>query len=353
VTEPRALRALDRGLERDEGANPTSLPARISATSTLPLLLVLASIALVSAPLVGASTTAPSAPPIVSSPPPARISKPVGPGLQTQPYDVDEIVRLHWREGARLEEGGHLLASSAHYSEIARLLGTSAPAAPFWRLSRNYWRYGEELPVAAKEDRIHFFSLADEVAGRGIEVDPECAECMLWKFASLGRLATTRGVVSAVRDAPVMADLLDRGIALQPSHSDGENNSTLGNLYYASATFHRMVPDWFFLKWIMGVRGDKERAIRDARSAVAISSQRVDYQMELGAALLCYGTQKNQPHATAEGMDVLKRALDLPVFLATDHTDKELGRILIVEPDKACGFSRDGFIDVEAAGRQL
>jgi hypothetical protein len=177
---------------------------------------------------------------------------------------------------------------------------------------------------------------------------------MLWRFASLGRLATTRGVLSAARDARTMAKLLDRGIALKPTHRDDDRNTTLGNLYYASATFYRMVPDWMILKWLLGVRGDKERAIRDARSAVAISSNRVDYQMELGASLICMGLRKSRPEAIEEGRSVVDRAMNLPVYLETDILDKELGRILADEPEKACGFSRDGFIDVEAVvGKEL
>ena len=94
-------------------------------------------------------------------------------------------------------------------------------------------------------------------------------------------------------------------------------------------------------------------AIRDARSAVAISAGRVDYQMELGAALICMGLRKDRPDAIAEGRLVVDRAMDLPVYLETDVIDKELGRILAEEPEKACGFSRDGFIDVEAVGKDL
>jgi len=101
------------------------------------------------------------------------------------------------------------------------------------------------------------------------------------------------------------------------------------------------------------VRGDKERAVRDARSAVALAQSRVDYQIELGASLLCYGNRKQVPGHIVEGQAVLIRAVDLPQVLPTDAIDQGYARILILQPEKACGFSRDGFIDVEAVGKQL
>ena len=203
----------------------------------------------------------------------------------------------------------------------------------------------------ATEGRLEFFLLADQFATRGIAVDDECAECMLWKYASLGRLATTRGLLTAVRDVSTMADLLNRGIELKPQHRDNANNSTLANLYYASASFYRMVPDWFWLKWVIGVRGDKERALQDARSAVALARDRIDYQVELGAALLCHGTAKKHPEEVVEGIEVLRLAEKLDPILPTDHIDQEFAILLIEDPLKSCGFSRDGFIDVDAVAK--
>ena len=265
-------------------------------------------------------------------------------------HDVPEIAAL-WRAGLHHESNDRYLEAGLSYQRIAERVGNSS--SPYWRQSRNYWRHAESLAIEQKEERIEFFVLADGAASRGLEIDDECAECMLWKYAALGRLATTRGLITAARDAATMARLLDRGIALQPTHRDDDYNTTLGNLYYASATFYRMVPDWFWLKWLVGVRGDKERAIRDARSAVALAQNRVDYQIELGASLLCYGNRKQVPGRVVEGQTILKRAIDLPHVLPTDAIDQGYARILILQPEKACGFSRDGFIDVEAVGKQL
>ena len=147
------------------------------------------------------------------------------------------------------------------------------------------------------------------MAERGIEANPDCGECMLWKFSSMGRLATTRDIWSAGRQLPIMAALLDRGIALEPSYADNENNSVLGNLHYSSAIFYRILPDWIFLKWFFGVRGDKERSLRHIKTALSLHPDRLEYRVELGSQLLCLGTSKKDRGRLERGLEVLREAV--------------------------------------------
>lgn len=271
--------------------------------------------------------------------------------LDTLPGAGDAAIRDLWARAIALEQSAHVLESAALYEKIAARIPPDAQVC--WRISRDYWRAGDALPAEAQDRRVRYFQAADDWAKRGIEIDPDCAECMLWRFSALGNLATTRGLLTGARDAVTMARLLDRAIALRPDHWDGPHNSTLANLYYASANFYRMVPDWWWLKWVVGVRGDKERAERDIRRAVAITGERVDYQVEMGAVLLCLGEAKSRPEKREEGFAVLRRALDLPSLMPSDAKDLASARILLSEPEKACGFSGDGFLDVEAAGAGL
>jgi tetratricopeptide (TPR) repeat protein len=268
--------------------------------------------------------------------------------------DDPELRRL-WVEGLRLEYAQQTLASAARYEQIVERRPDAAEA--YWRVARNYWRTGDDLPAEQVDERSHYFQLSDDWAQRGLERDSECAECMLWRFASLGRLATTRGILSGARNASTMADMIDRGIALHPTHRDSAHNSTLGNLYFASSTFHRMVPDWWWLKLIVGVRGDKERALRDIRKAVELSEGRVDYQVELGAVLLCLGESKNRPENVKEAREVLRGALELEPLLPSDAKEAAYARLLLEESSSpsrnACNYSREGFIDIEGARDKL
>ncbi len=226
-------------------------------------------------------------------------------------------------------------------------------AYPAWRAARAWWRASDLVPETEMDTRSAYLDRADALAQLGIERDPRCAECMLWRYASLGRLVTTRGLLSAARNARTMNKLLNKGIELKPTRTEGQHNSTLGNLYYASAVFNRMVPESIWLRLLVGVSGDKERAVEDAKNAVALHPKRVDYQVELGAVLLCLGTEKDRAEAIDEGRDVLERAGDFERLLPTDDLDLEFARIMSERPELACSFSRDGFIDVKKAAKNL
>lgn len=258
----------------------------------------------------------------------------------------DPTIRELWREGTELEAAGDLIGASDRYQIIADRLGTSA--YPYWRMARNYWHHHLTLPQDDKDQRIFYLELSDRTADRGLALDDQCAECMLWKYAALGRLPTIKGLLSGAGDAKTLASLLERGIELSAKKGEDPSNTTLANFYYASASFYRMVPDWFWLRWVFGVQGNKERAINDARKAVSLSETRLDYQVELGASLLCMGQAKTRPERTEEGLALLHTIESTPPTPESEAIDQEFAQMLIQSPGKACEFSRIGFIDVNS-----
>lgn len=175
---------------------------------------------------------------------------------------------------------------------------------------------------------------------------------MLWKYAAMGRMPTLRGLWSGGRDATTLAALLERGIEISEHTEDARSRATLAQFHYASASFYRMVPDWFWLRWVFGVRGDKQRALEHARAAVALDALRAEYRVELGASLLCLGKAKNGSTHVREGIDVLKQVEDEVVGHDFEAIDRQLAGMLLEAPSKACGFSRDGFLDVDAAATE-
>jgi tetratricopeptide (TPR) repeat protein len=276
--------------------------------------------------------------------------KPIGAGgAAAVPPEYEGRLADIWGEGDRLERAGALHESVQFFDALVK----ERPdiSAAYWRSARAYWRIADALPRAENDRRIEYFDLADTRAREGIEADPECAACMLWKYAALGGLSMTKGFMWGARHAREMMGLLDRGIALRPSYRDDEKNSTLANLYYARAVFRRMVPDWFWLSWVIGVRGDTELALLDIENAIALSADRVDYQVELGAILLCQGKRKKQPQRVEEGVEALRYALTIPTYLRSDRIERHYARILMNQPEKACAYSGEGFIDVNKIKR--
>jgi len=255
-------------------------------------------------------------------------------------------LRALWLEGRQLEHDDQLAASAERFERLARAL--PAEPEPLWRLSRVEWRRSERLPAEPKQARLAGFERAETFARTSLALDGRCAECMFWLAAALGRITTTQGVVHSARLAPVIADLLTRAIALRPTHRDSADDTTLGNLYHFSAAFYRLVPEWIWLSWVLGVRGDKERSVEFSRRAVAISPARVDYQVELGAGLLCLGTTRRRTELLREGAAVLRRSQSLAPF-AEARLDMELAQVLLEQPERACSYARDGWIEIDEA----
>jgi len=262
---------------------------------------------------------------------------------------LDEGELSLWREGNALEEQEALREANARYESLVSAHPSSAFLA--WRVARNLWRAGERMPREDKPGRQAAYAEALAWADRALAADPQCGECVFWKMSSMGRLATSSGAVRSASMARPIADLIDRAIALQPTYADNEWNHTLGNLYFASSAFYRLLPDWPWLDWMIGVHGDKDRALGYIEKALAISPDRVDYNLELGVVLTCIGRERDDRDALERGSRALTRARELPQRLGTDALDQRSADLLLERPELACGYSRDGFIDFSGVAR--
>lgn len=256
----------------------------------------------------------------------------------------EEVARL-WARGLQLEDEHRFVESSQVWEEVVRRVPRQSHT--YWRIARNYLRQGQMTPADQVDEQRKYYALTEEWANRGLKVDSQCAECYLYKFAGLGRKIFLGNIVAAARHASELAELLDRSIALQPQYRDNEWNSELGNLYYAASAFYRVLPDWRWLKWVIGVRGDKERALQYSRKANEISRGRVDYHLALGASLLCVGHDENRKELVDEGLDVLRQIPNLPVHMETDDRDRVIAKVLAAQPERACGYTHHDYIDVD------
>ena len=261
-----------------------------------------------------------------------------------------------WTEAAALEQQGYESAdpelSGLRYLEAAATFEVIARRPPgradaYWRSARMFWLAGEQRELEEKSERIAYFERSEALATQGLELDPDCAECMLWKFTAMGRLATTRGIWTAMRQVSEMADLLDRAIELEPAHWDDENNSTLGNLHYTSAIFYRVLPDWLLAKLLLGVRGDKERALAHSREALALHPSRLDYQIEVGTQLMCLGSSRGDETLLAQGDATLRSAVTREAHTRDDHREIVAAHIMIEKPGTACGYAGDTWIEID------
>jgi tetratricopeptide (TPR) repeat protein len=279
-------------------------------------------------------------------PPPSHSPRAARPAADAPPEAYDEAGRALWNEAVRLETAGDVDAAAACFERLAKLHPNVSAA--YWRAARCHWRIADVAQDMPRDDRLLRFERARRLSEAGAQLDPSCAECLLWEFGSLGRLSIIHGVLWGARHGREMADLLDRGIELNPTSPADRENGTLGNLHYATAVFYRTAPEWFWLEWIIGVKGDLERALAAVCSVLEQNPTRVDYRIELGTILLCLGERRGDLARTEAGLAAMREAVALPPVLESDPIDQHYARLLLEQPAKACNWSRDGFVDMDA-----
>jgi hypothetical protein len=213
-----------------------------------------------------------------------------------------------------------------------------------WRIARDLVHAAEVLHLDETSRRTALYEEALEWALRGRSLAPTCGECCLYEFAARARLLSPDGGLPSPASIRRVGNTLEACLAQPPSWRDGPRESELGNLYYGAATFYRRLPASRWFQWIAGVRGDRERAVSLGRQALSLAPGRVDYHVELGAALLCLASERDDVRARAEGIAWLERSFELNEWQPSDATDRERARAMIGDPGRACGDSRVGFL---------
>jgi hypothetical protein len=257
----------------------------------------------------------------------------------------DASLREAWVRALEYERGYDYLEAAKIFEHlIAR-----APEEPhtYWRIARDYAWLAELTPASQGEKRARYGTLAMAWADRGLKIDPRCGECCFYKYAGMGRVAMAHGILSSMRWLKEIADTLERCMDTPPTFVHEPWNPELGNFYYAAAAFFRMLPDSRMLEMAIGTRGDPDRSLELSRLAVALAEQRIDYNVGLGASLLCVGERDESEELLREGRAILRRVTGYRDLLPTDPLDRRAARGLLEAPGQACGYSRDAWHDGE------
>lgn len=107
----------------------------------------------------------------------------------------------------------------------------SQRAEVYWRLSRVQLGMGDELRDEEGDDdaAMEVYDRGMEYGDQAIEADPSNNLGYYWKASNLGRWGETRGILSSLRQAGPMRDLLEQSIQRDPDHA--ESYYVLGLLY--------------------------------------------------------------------------------------------------------------------------
>ena len=218
-------------------------------------------------------------------------------------------------------------------------------AKPYWMLARSYFISAEHMDPEDEKGRLKLLAHAENNSRKAIQLEPKSGESLFFLTATLGRIATTKGILQALR----VTGRLERGflkvIAFKPEYNFA-GFCTAGDTQTGLGIYYRIVPDWWLVKLLTGSRGDIDTSIVHLKNGLLYQPYRVEYNKEYGVSLLCRGHRQKNQKDIEEGLQVLRKALELPNLLKTDRIDKKHIRELLVNHGKACGYSRDGYEDI-------
>jgi hypothetical protein len=192
------------------------------------------------------------------------------------------------------------------------------------------------MPASASEERMDAFEAARSWAREGGELEPQCGECCLYEFAATAQLATEGGLARSVAHVRRAGTVLERCLETPPTWTETRWGRESGQLYYGAAAFFRMLPEGAWARWVLGFRGDPQRAVDLARRATLVSPEAPAYQVELGAALLCHASRNQDAAGQAEGRQLLG---EIHAHAADGSPERERAAGLLAEPGRACDDS--------------
>jgi len=221
----------------------------------------------------------------------------------------------------------------------------------YWHVGRFLYevgeRYEKDTPGVDKEA---IYEEMLEVSNRGLQLKPDHPHLLFARGIAMGRLGTTRGVIASLFMAEDLeSDWLRVAESRWRYSSLGGEEVLPCDAYSALGILYRLVPDWWIIEVIAGMRGSLAKSLAYLQTANDCSPDRIETVKEYAVIRICYGQRNHRPAMVKAGLKDLHRMLTLPPHKPTDHTDLKHGQMLIDDPKLACAYSRDGQAESDRA----
>jgi len=236
------------------------------------------------------------------------------------------------------------LTGAGQYGESQKILMDVYKADPenkevYWMIARNYYFIGELLPKNKEQEKLDAFIQCQEWANKGKAKDPNVAGNYFFSGVGMGQESVIRGIFKSLNKAKTTEDLFLKTLAMHPTYKS-DWDSIEGGANLALCQFYRKVPDKAIMQWLYKTRGNLDKSVSYCQAALKILPDRIDYNKEMGVALICRGNKKNMPADVAEGKNYLEKAIGLPAKTEINKFDQADSKRLLADPKLACGYSR-------------
>ena len=275
------------------------------------------------------------------APPPAEPTFPVLNEGQCQPTDPHFDLELMYYE-KKFSEG----AKEAE----KRLQSTPDDPVLHWMRVRFLYEVGERFSAeASRSTRIAHYKEMVATADQGVKISPKDPHLRFARGVAMGRLGTTRGVLSSL----FMAKDVERdwlAVAENPTWkyaSLGGNEVLPCDAFHALGIFYRLVPDWWIVQVLAGTRGSLEKSLSFNQKAVQCRPRKIQNWKELAATQFCLATKNDDSEMMSAGLKSVERGLAIRAKTELGRIDHRHLRDLQADPSLGCGYSRDGQQDLD------
>jgi hypothetical protein len=263
--------------------------------------------------------------------------------VEAFPQDKDEATVIAWLD--------HRTTASRYkelFAAVSPFVGTEKRPEVIWRLARIMVNYYEGYRDAPEKLKLAAYAQAEAISRKCIAMSPKTPGCYLELGIAIGRQGTIRGVLRSLRSAGPIEEAWLKGLELSKGHPEYKVDKDLmeAHFWYTLGIFYRIVPDWWIVKVIAGTRGDKQKAIDFNRKSVELRPDPSTW-LELGVALMCRGSKEDDKAQLDEGVTWVTKVSQITPNSEIDTVDKKNAKVILANPKKVCGYSRDKFQDVE------
>ena len=265
------------------------------------------------------------------------------PRAHVPPTDGSEEVVALWEAANAAEKD---LRSAEAAAEMEKLLALEPDQVHVrWRTARNLMGAAEAVVEEDPDGAVALVREARRHAQKGRELDPSCAECCFYDFAALAREAGTLGFMSSIGKVTEMKPILDDCLENPATWADSDWHNETAMLYFGAAQLYRLTPDSSMVSWMIGYRGDAEKALLYARKAADALPTRIDMRAELVTALLCVAEREDEPLLAEEAERLVAGFDELPKRMPHDDADRARAEHLVENPGEACAAARNVKMD--------
>ncbi len=215
----------------------------------------------------------------------------------------------------------------------------------YWKIGQNYYNMGERIDIEEnKNKKLEMYEKAEAWARKGYDKDPDLADNTFWMAVGISQQAQTKGIAATLLTDRSLAKKIEKYYLESASsknyHYKEDDSDTISSAHFALGQFYRKIPDSFFVGLLMGTRGDMDKSVKHARTAVEMYPNNLEYTKELGVSLLCRGQREDQPKDIEEGKEYLRKVVEMPAETKLDRIDQQDAKRLLEDPSLACGYSR-------------